>query len=288
MSSLTTRVRRSLHRTVLVPMSAKHALAQRGFPLTANERRFLALRDRYQGRRCVIVGGGPSLKKTNLGLLAGEVTFCVNGFYHLLPDAGFTPTFYVVEDRLVAEDNADALNDLKGTTKIFPEDLRYRLRGGDDTIFVAFDRYYEDPDNPSPAWPRFADHRREPGASRFYWGGTVSYLNLQLAYYMGFSLVVLIGMDLSYAAPTTGVAHVMTSTGDDPNHVHPAWFGAGKRWHDPQVDRMARAFARARDVFERDGRHVVNATVGGRLEVYERVPLEAALAPERTVTRDCC
>lgn len=267
------RLKRSLLKSLVAPLHARHALAARGWPLSANERRLLALRDRHRGGRCVILGGGPSLVSTPWELLAGEVTFAVNGFYHLLPKVGFVPTYYVVEDRLVAEDNRHALSSLEGPTRIFPEDLRYALAGGERSVFLRFERFYDDPERPSPEFPRFVD----PERLVFYWGGTVSYLNLQLAYYMGFQDVFLLGMDMNYAVPDGLRSNVILSREDDRNHVHPAWFGPGKRWHDPQVQRMQLAFERARQAFEAAGRRVYNATPGGKLEVFPRVDLRQAL-----------
>src|SRR5262245_5181947 len=91
------RMRRQILRAAAAPLHLKHALASRGSPISANERKLLQLANRYAGRRCVIIGGGPSLKQMNLDLLSGEVTFCVNGFYHLFDSLRFIPTFYVVE-----------------------------------------------------------------------------------------------------------------------------------------------------------------------------------------------
>jgi hypothetical protein len=36
------------------------------------------------------------------------------------------------------------------------------------------------------------------------------------------------------------------------------------------VERMEQAFRRARDVYQADGRKILNATIGGQLEVFER------------------
>jgi hypothetical protein len=90
---------------------------------------------------------------------------------------------------------------------------------------------------------------------------------------MGFATVYLVGFDHSYTIPTdaqvdgTGIL----SRSSDPNHFHPDYFGSGYRWHDPMVERMEMAFRRAREVYEGSGRRVFNATIGGHLEVFERV-----------------
>lgn len=265
--------RRAMARAWAAPLHMKHSLAERGVFVSRNERKLAALRNKHAGERCIIIGGGPSLKRMELAKLRDEVTFGVNGFFHLHDELGYLPTYYVVEDRLVAEDNFRDINAMSGTTKIFPEDLRYRLAPSEETIFVRFERFYDDPDEPGPDFPRF----HPKGSLRFYWGGTVSYLNLQLAYFLGFSEVYLIGMDMTYSVPSGQSSNVITSQSDDTNHVHPAWFGPGKRWHDPRVDRMQQAFERSKQAFEDDGRKVFNATIGGKLEVFPRIDLSSVI-----------
>ena len=104
-------------------------------------------------------------------------------------------------------------------------------------------------------------------------GGTVTYLCLQLAYYMGFSDVYMIGFDHSYKIPKDAKVEGVniTSASDDPNHFHPDYFGKGYRWHDPQVERMGQAYHKARHYYEAAGRRIRNATIEGHLEVFERV-----------------
>ena len=56
--------------------------------------------------------------------------------------------------------------------------------------------------------------------------------NLQLAYWMGFSKVLLVGMDFSYQIPADAKVdgNIIVSQSDDPNHFDPRYFGAGKTW----------------------------------------------------------
>ena len=90
---------------------------------------------------------------------------------------------------------------------------------------------------------------------------------------MGFSEVYLVGFDHSYTIPTDVdmFGTEIKSKSDDPNHFNPEYFGTGYRWHDPRVDRMEMAYAKAKEVFESNGRIIYNATDGGKLEVFPRV-----------------
>lgn len=225
--------------------------------------------NRYAGRRAFIIGNGPSLKKLDLTRLKNEITFGVNSIFYHFETMGFKPTFYVVEDTLVAEDRDDEINNLTGMVKIFGTYLNYCLADRDDVIWanVIFD--YSN----YPGFPNFSRN----AAERLWVGGTVSYLCMQLAYYMGFSEVFLVGFDHSYTIPKDAKieGNVIISTTDDSNHFHPEYFGKGKRWHDPKLDRMELAYKRAREVFEQNGRILANATAGGKLEVFPRIDYES-------------
>ncbi|RZJ82480.1 MAG: DUF115 domain-containing protein [Flavobacterium sp.] len=217
-------------------------------------------KNKYAGKRCFIMGNGPSLLKCDLKLLKDEVTIASNAQFLIWDQMGFIPQFLTVEDRLVAEDRKDELNAIDKTTKIFPRDLSKFLKISENTFYIDFLRNYKD-------FPKFSDDF----VAKVYWGGTVSFLNLQLAYYLGFKEIYMIGFDHSYKVTEKIESHVITSDHDDVNHIHPNYFGKGYRWHDPNVERMELAYVRAKSFFESKGVKVFNATVGGKLEVFERI-----------------
>ncbi len=66
-------------------------------------KRLQKYKNRHQGERCFIIGNGPSLKKTDLSLLKGEVTFGLNRIYLLFNEIGFPTTYYVTVNKLVIE-----------------------------------------------------------------------------------------------------------------------------------------------------------------------------------------
>jgi hypothetical protein len=64
--------------------------------------------------------------------------------------------------------------------------------------------------------------------------------------------------------------------GPDPNHFDPNYFKVGTYWGTPDLDQCERDYGLARRAFEADGRKVYDATVGGKLEVFEKVELARA------------
>ena len=262
------RLRLFIRRALSTPARLSFALAAQGVFRMGNHRRILALRDKHKGERCFVIGSGPSINKMDLSPLKDEITFGFNAFFLIRDRVGFLPTYYLVEDPLPAEDNAGILNDLDGTTKIFPIDLRHCLKPDSNTIYVYFDRYYSD--YPSPDFSRFS----EDALRCVYWGGTVAYMGLQIAYYMGIREVYLIGIDLDYKIPDYAKDSVIVSREADSSHFHPNYFGPGKRWHHPKVERMARAFEYAGEFFTANGGVIYNATLGGKLDVLPRISYE--------------
>jgi hypothetical protein len=224
-----------------------------------------SLKNKYRKKRCFIIGSGPSISQLDLSPLKNQYTFGHNAFYLIENDIGFLPTFYVIEDMFPAEDNSLEINALTNTHKIFPHDLKYCLHPSKDTTHVLFNRYYAD--DSTSNWPKFSSDVTK----HVYWGGTVVYMSIQLAAYMGFSEIYLLGIDLTYTLPKDWDGEeVISSTEDDENHFHKKYFGAGKRWHDPRVDRMQKSFTYAYNFLKGKNIQLINATEGGNLKVVPR------------------
>lgn len=74
--------------------------------------RWRTIRDSYKGQRAFLIGNGPSLNRTPLHLLKGEVTLCFNRFDLMFERLGWRPTMYMCYDDRVAEDTASRINQI--------------------------------------------------------------------------------------------------------------------------------------------------------------------------------
>jgi hypothetical protein len=235
----------------------RHDLARTFSPhWAASRKRLRGYRDAHAGGRCFIIGNGPSLRQTDLSRLRGDFTFGLNRIYLLFPELGFTSTFLVSVNELVLEQCAAEIKTLD-----LPKFITWRARRwfADDPRTVFIDTDYTGPENFSPN-----------AAGRLFEGFTVTYVALQLAFYMGFTQVILVGVDHNFV--TTGQANsTVTSAGDDPNHFAPNYFGKGFRWQLPDLEGSERSYRLARAVYEQAGRKVLDATVGGKLKVFPKV-----------------
>jgi hypothetical protein len=111
--------------------------------------------------------------------------------------------------------------------------------------------------------------------TRGIWGGaTVTFVALQIAFYMGFREVILLGVDHQYSS--MGTPHsTVTAQGSDRDHFHPKYFSDGFRWQLPDLATSEIAYAKAKAKFEIDGRTILDATRGGKLDVFPKVVLES-------------
>jgi hypothetical protein len=236
-------------------------------------------RNKFLGKRCFIIGNGPSLNNHDLSLLENEYTFGVNSFYYKTRETGFRPYFYVVEDNSVMKENIQEIRDFDAPFKFFPTVYKRLHPKTPNTFFFEMNRGFYEKSSPNYAVPRFSTD----ATKELYCGQSVTYINQQLAYFMGFTEVYLIGMDFSYIIPKSHkrTGDVLLSDSDDPNHFHKDYFGKGKTWKDPKLERVGNNYRMAKVVYESVGRKIYNATVGGSLEIFDRVDFESVF------TSDC-
>lgn len=250
----------------------KYISAVNNFPLTENDRKLLALKDKHKGHRCFIIGNGPSLKINDLDKLKGEITFAFNKIYLAFEQTEWRPTYYVVEDTLVAKQNYDVINNLRGFTKLFPTYLpeRTNLPRFNDSIFYRIVGFG------CVSKSKLSKTFNTDALDRLYAGGTVVYGAIQLACFMGIREIYLIGVDFSFNIPKqTDVENkrILISNGEI-NHFSSEYRKPGEKWYIPDLSRQERSFREARKAMKQLGGRIYNATRGGKLEVFPRIDFD--------------
>jgi len=219
-------------------------------------KRIQSFRNKYVGQRCFVIGNGPSLQKMDLTPLKNEVSFGLNRIFLLFDLLGFQTTYYVAVNHLVIEQSAEEIISNVQNPKFIDWEARKYLKFTQNMMFL---KSYHD-------IPRFYTD-----ITRGIWQGmTVTFVALQIAYYMGFDQVILIGVDHSFN--TKGKPHeVVITEDDDIDHFNPNYFGKGFRWQLPDLEGSELAYRMAKSQYEKMGREILDATLGGKLQVFKKV-----------------
>jgi hypothetical protein len=106
-------------------------------------------------------------------------------------------------------------------------------------------------------------------------GYTVTYVAMQVAFYMGFNNVYLIGVDHNFKADGNPNEKQLL-TGEDQNHFDPLYF-SNKQWHLPDLEASELSYHLARFYFNRSGRRIYDATADGKLQIFPKIPYAQAL-----------
>ena len=235
-----------LSKDAIIPANPPNAL-------NISNKLFAKYKNIHQGQRCVIIGNGPSLNKMDLSFLKNEITFGLNRIYLLFEKYNFQPTYYVAVNKLVLEQFAKDIIKIESPKFLNLAGRKY-FSGYNDIMYLKnINRPYFSKDPTICIWE----------------GYTVTYVAMQLAYYMGFNEVILIGID-HYFELDGKPNKAVVSNGKDPNHFHPDYFGKGTRWQFPDLKNSEIAYRLAKWSFEQDGRRIIDATLGGKLNIFPK------------------
>ncbi len=215
-------------------------------------------RDLHKGQTALIIGNGPSLKSVPRALLEKYISFGANSItlaYDQPGDspkniAGFVANYFVCINPLVLEQNKEAI-------AAYPA-LAHFLRAGTD---LAGEKIY-------PLRSLYYAHFAYSPDVGVYEGFTVSFVSLQLAYFMGFSKVYLVGCDHKYSYEG-GPNEQNNKPDPKANHFHKDYF-KGQEWNNPDLDRSAEAYRLADEAYISSDRSVINLTPDSGLDVFEK------------------
>ena len=227
-------------------------------------------RNVHRGQDCFIIGNGPSLNRMDLSRLNDFALFGLNKIHLLMDRTPLDLMYHVCVNPLVMEQSMPEFAKL-GCPSFLPfqkADSQQRRQSRTHWLYTG------------GAPLHFATDVLRPISE----GWTVTFVAMQLAYFMGFQTVFLVGVDHSFAAKgRPNETQVME--GDDESHFDPNYF-KGQSWQLPDLEGSELAYRMAKFFFERDGRRVVDATVDGKLQIFDKMPLEEAyeVARRRGVT----
>ena len=224
----------------------------------------------HQGERCFIIGNGPSLRAEDLDTLMknNEVTFGMNRIYKIFSETEWRPTYYCCEDVLIIKEKQEEINAIQAKTKFIPVNLKWYEDvkvDGASYFWLNYDREKDFLHSFSTDISKQIDCR-----------GTVTFSCMQIAAYMGFRKIYLIGVDHNYSK----IIDVSGNVVEDKN--------AGDYFckdYDEDIKDVAVHDMRQSTLAYRDARRfadesigrvtIYNATRGGKLEEFERVDFDS-------------
>lgn len=214
----------------------------------------------HKGERCFIIATGPSLTKEDILKLKNEITFSMNSICLLFDEIDWKPTYYGIQDIYVYEKLKSIIYN-SNMKNIFISDFICRKH------------------KPKKEWIQFPlnllDHAYGYKKIRtkfsddpyhvVYDGFTITYSIMQIAAFMGFNKIYLLGADTNYE---DGKAHHIKEHGS----LDSTFRTAGER--------MIYAYKIAKNYFDNKKIEVYNATRGGKLELFPRVELDRIVSNE--------
>jgi len=226
---------------------------------------FSQFKDIHTGKRCFIVGNGPSLKPSDLELLRDEITFASNHIYLVYDNTSWRPTYYVSQDDLFMVAEHKNFSKIVKGIKFFEIDSTLLCEDfeAENAYFFSLDlRAFH------KQLPYKVEFSNEPGL--YYWTSTVTYTCLQMAAFMGFDKIFLLGVDNNFPVMRTSNGEIMYT--DSKSHFHADY---RKFYYAPDIDLLNSGYETAREHAKENEYKIYNATRGGKLEVFERVDFDS-------------
>ena len=240
------------------------------FALLKKDKRFSSIKNTHEGERCFIVALGPSLTVDDLNKLKenNEYCFSMNRCYQLFDKTDWRPNCYFISDsRSNTPTTREAIKEMiknkimviynKLEIKNIPEEAIYYKANNLDFIYS---------NSKHKRYQKYGHLCRfSTNADDFVYNGHSCVLSiLQIAYYMGFSEVYLLGQDCGVSVDKKH-AEGITS----PKNPHQS----------DDLDKVILDF----DYLNKDLQNknldfkIYNCTRGGRLEVFPRISLDEVL-----------
>ncbi len=244
------RTYRNLHRSDLADWHEHYA------------QQLLQFKDKHKGEDCFILGNGPSLNKIDLTKLNDYYVFGMNKIYLIFDKVDLHLSYHLsVNPPMIEQSKAEFERGLG-----CPSFLSYRYSKG-----IIEDREHIFRIYAGDAPWTFTGDLMQPITEGF----TITSVALQMAYFMGFKRVFLVGCDHNFKQ--TGKPNTLQKADEiDVNHFVPNYVG-GQDWFLADLEGSEISYRQARYAYEQDERRIYDATVGGKLEVFPKISFEDAL-----------
>lgn len=242
--------------------------ALNNFEKTKYSKKLKQFKNIHDGETCFIIGNGPSLKAEDLDKLYEKhiPTFGFNRIYLMFDNTNWRPSYYVSQDEKMLGNCKELVNQM---------DLKYKF-------IPLFHKYYHDISIDNAYYFKLSLDKNEKTFFSedisIYIGDstTVACSAIQIAVYMGFKKIYLIGVDHSFSTYKNDKGEIINDE-TVRDYFSDEYFKDKAQLYIPNLDASTRAFLVMREYCDSHGIEIYNATRGGKLEVFKRVDLDETL-----------
>lgn len=257
-------------RVVCLPLlRIKRTIEFKRYQNSEDSRYIKSLKNSCDGERCFIIGNGPSLTREDLSRLVNEKTFAFNRIYQMYQYTDWRPTYYMVVDSSIIqklnqkkEKKLDAKYIFLANKKLTQ---KYISQNSHQIIFREV----------APICKNKLVVRELSGDVSQYFSvaQSVTIAAFELAFYMGFKEIYLLGIDHNFAVEIDagGKKHINKNIESHFKEDN------DKGRYCSYIDALTKEFEICKKYADQHGVKVVNVTRGGKLEVFERDTLENVL-----------
>lgn len=233
-----------------------------------------SLHNKYEGKRCFVIGNGPSLTPEDLNRIKDEYTFACNRIYHIFSMTQWRPTWYLCLDNNVIYSEIDTIKKCGD----FPKFLNYKAqkygRREEENIhyIVLKGKYYI-----NVMKSHFAEGLSEDASAFLGQLGSVTINAIEIAIYLGFKEIYLLGLDNNFARKVDKNGKVYTDPTVKETYFKGMKVAGGKADNGTSmqfVDSLNNDYNLAKEFAAAHGVKIFNATRGGKLETFERVDFD--------------
>ena len=228
--------------------------------------RLKKFQDIHRDEKCLLLCNGPSLNDIDFRRIAANefTVFGLNKIYIGMNRLGIQPDYIVAVNKKVIEQSVDQFNSLR-IIKFISNRVDSHLVPESDYTYTINTVL------PSP-YKRFSEDISE----YVHEGWTVTHVALQVAYYMGFSKVFIVGMDHRFKQHIGGQENQeAVIEGTDLDHFDPNYFGNGQVWDLPDLVNSEISYRAALKAYHDDGRKIFDCTINGACRIFPKLDIEA-------------
>jgi hypothetical protein len=237
-----------------------------------NDKRLKTFQNKHEGQRCFIVGNGPSLTINDLEKIKGEICFSTNSSVKLFDKTDWRPHYYVLQDSVAYEILKDQIDHADLPCVFYNTLLIWNFNR--EGIPFKSNEIYALSIYINKFFPKYRGKLKFSTdiTKGIYSGWTTIISIIQIAVYMGFKEIYLVGTDCDYTGPNLHMPDVEYDVIDE------AIAATCSEFDLTSGEKMIDSYTQQKVYLDRLGVKVYNATRGGKLEVFPRVNLDEIIS----------